>query len=113
MTAARPRFALLGAVLAFVALLGLGVLSGWHSAAFHDHAPAHAQSAEHMHERSGQGDPNSPIHMAAHSSGQWLAATGEAFFHGGVAVTRPAWTMIASVPGGSFDPSSLLRPPRA
>ncbi len=113
MTERQSRSALLGGMLALLALFGLAILSGWHSAAFGDHAPAHAASLEHSHDRSGQDDSSSPIHLAAHSSGQWLAASGHMFFPTTPVSIARAWTTIPSVPGGGFDPSSLLRPPRA
>lgn len=111
-TVRRPSFALLGAVLALVAMLGLSALSGWHSATIHDHAPVHASSAEHSHEKSDQKDSDGPIHVLAHATGQWLAAAGQPLVPTFSLVKKLAWASVPPVISGGLDPSKLLRPPR-
>lgn len=109
----HPRFALLSAVLALVAMLGLSALSGWHSATVHDHAPVQTSLSEHAHEKSGQSDPDGPIHALAHATGQWLTAAGQPLLHTFALMTKPAWTTVLPVIRGGLDPSKPLRPPRA
>ena len=111
MTLNRPRLALFGAMMALTAMLALSVLSGWHSAAVHEHAPGHASFAEHSHEESGQQDADGPIHILAHANGEWLTAT-QSLLPAAVAMTRPAWATVAPIIQGGHDPSALLRPPK-
>lgn len=108
----RSRSALLGAVLALVAMLGMIGASGWHGAVVHDDDPLHAVSVETSHSGSSQTDPDAPIHALAHAAGQWVA------FDAVVPTTRPilvvdrTWpTDIAGLRDG-IGPSELLRPPQ-
>ncbi len=112
MTVRRSRLTLLGAALALIAMIGLSALSGWHSAFVHDHAPAHASSVEHSHGTSGRTDPDGPIHVMAHATGQWLAPAGQPLVPVLMPVARAAWTIAASAIATNFAPSELLRPPR-
>ena len=68
----RSRSAMFGAVLAFLALFGLFAVSGWHNAMVHDDDPIHAVSIEHSHGSSSQTDPDAPVHVLAHATGQWI-----------------------------------------
>jgi hypothetical protein len=112
MTAWRSRSALLGAVLALVAMLGFAMLSGWHSATIHDDDPVHMTSAEHTHEHADHDDPDGPIHLAAHASGQAFALAGQAVGPVSSAPIENAWFSFESPLRGGIDPSELLRPPR-
>lgn len=106
------RSALLGAVLALVAMLGVVALSSWHNAIVHHDDPVHLLSIEHDHGPSNPADPDGPVHVLAHVTGQWVATAD--------AVTAPVlFTVAAQVwPVGDYrlrsgiKPSELLRPPR-
>jgi len=112
MTTRRSRSALLGAVLALVAMLGLIGASGWHNALVHDDDAVHAVSVEHSHAGSNQTDPDAPIHALAHVAGQWISLDAT------VPTTRPILasdqTWPTGLPGlrGGIGPSELLRPPQ-
>lgn len=112
MTARRSRSALLGAVLALVAMLGLIGASGWHNAIVHDDDAVHAVSVEHSHGGSNRTDPDAPIHALAHVAGQWIA------FDAAVPTTRPilvadrTWQTGTAGLRGGIEPSELLRPPQ-
>jgi hypothetical protein len=116
MTVSRSRSALFGAVLALVAMLGFAALSGWHSATIHDDDGVQATTIEHSHEhadRDNNDDPDGPIHVAAHATGQGLALTGHAiaaFLRSGAEI---AWISFDSLLRSGIDPSELLRPPRS
>lgn len=108
----RSRSALLGAVLALVAMLALIGLSGWHSAVVHDDYPVQSVSIEHSLSGSSQTDPDAPIHALAHVAAQWIP------FDAAVPPMRPilavdrTWpTGITGLRGG-IAPSGLLRPPQ-
>jgi hypothetical protein len=104
---------LLGALMAFVAILSVMTLSVWHSGAFVDqHDPIHASVVEHDYQGGSKGDPDSPLHIAAHAVGQWIAAPDDA------PAVKPAvsaalrWPVSAATFRAGIDPASLLRPPR-
>lgn len=112
-TARRPRTALMGALLAFLAVLGMAALSTWHGAAFHDDDPVHAVSVAHAHGEDLSADPDAAIHVAAHMVGQGvdLPATGVATL---LAFTGDElWLRGGAVLPRAPGPPSLLRPPRA
>lgn len=112
------RSALLCALLALVAVLGMTGASGWHSASFHDDGASQTASMSHdhgdsHHEPPASGDDStSPIHVAAHAIGHSVdLPTLDA---APVRWTRLAFTYdLSRVPTLSGrDPASLLRPPR-
>ncbi|QBM75942.1 hypothetical protein E2E30_09305 [Sphingomonas sp. AAP5] len=108
----RSRSALLGAVLALVAMLGLIGLSGWHGAIVHDDDPVHAVSIEHSHGGSDQTDPDGPIHVLAHATGQLLTLDAATATLRATVVSDRTWpTGIAGLLRG-IGPSGLLRPPQ-
>lgn len=111
-TVRRSRFALLGALLALLAVFAMSGVSGWHGATFHDDDPAHVEAVEHTH-GAAQTDPDSPVHLAAHAAGQWLIESER--------ILAPVLTVVSRTPNTIADaaflvgvaPSTLLRPPRA
>ncbi|MHA0337297.1 hypothetical protein [Sphingomonas aquatilis] len=108
----QTRSALLGAVLALVAMLGLVMLSSWHNAMVHDDDPVHLVSVEHDHGSSNQADPDGPIHVLAHATGQWIPFAD--VVPSSVQATTATRTWLAGIYHlrGSIEPSGLLRPPR-
>ena len=109
--ARRPRSALLGVLLALLAVVAMSGVSGWHGATFHHDDPAHVEAVEHTHGAT-QTDPDSPVHLAAHAAGQWLIESER--------VLAPVLTAVSRTPAKITDaaflvgvaPSTLLRPPR-
>jgi hypothetical protein len=112
-TVRRPRTALIGALLAFLAVVGMAALSTWHGATFHDNDPVHAVSVAHAHGDDLSADPDAAIHVAAHMVGQGvdLPAAGVAalFAPAGDKLWLRGGAVLPKAPG----PPSLLRPPRA
>ncbi|NTS66593.1 hypothetical protein HRV97_15685 [Sphingomonas sp. HHU CXW] len=109
----HPRSALLGAVLALVAMLGLIGLSGWHNAIVHDDDAIHASVIEHSHDTPEKSDPDAPIHVLAHATGHWVAFDGALPSERMILVADRQWMIgTARLPGG-IDPAEFLRPPRA
>ncbi len=111
-TVRRSHFALLGAVLALVAMLGLTALTSWHSAIVHDEDPVHAVSVGRVTGLPQPTDPDRSIHVAAHATSQ-LLPVGESVEPSAFAtVSAPAWPVFDARFRNSRDPSELLRPPR-
>lgn len=108
----RSRSALVGAVLALVAMLGIFALSGWHNAVIHDDDPVHFVSVQHDHGSSRQADPDGPIHVLAHATSQWIGFAGTFVTPVPLAVVAQAWPIGDYVLRGGIEPSELLRPPR-
>jgi hypothetical protein len=102
----------MGALLAFLAVLGMTALSTWHSATFHDDDPAHAVSVTHAHGDQGSTDPDGAIHVAAHMVGQGvdLPAASVATLY--AATGDVLWARGGDVLPKALGPPSLLRPPR-
>lgn len=113
MTASRSRLALFGALLAFVAILGLSALSVWHSAMVNDADPVHAVSVGHIDGTAGTADPDGPLHVAAHATGQILPIANEQATTIFADRIERIWARFAAAFRSGSDPSSLLRPPRA
>ena len=121
----RSSSALFGAVLAFVAMLGLVAASGWHSAMVHDHMPVQVAAVDHDHDHDHsvaaehddhapdkQNGGDGPVHVLAHAAGHWVAFEAPATAPVPTIAAARAWSILtASLPGG-IDPSKLLRPPR-
>lgn len=103
----------LATLLAFIAVLGMVALSGWHGATIHDDDPVHAASVEHSHADTDQDDPDGAIHLAAHAVGQSLAVPAHIEPSHLVVELASIWPSgeLAGLRG--LDPTSLLRPPRA
>lgn len=108
----QTRSALVGAVLALVAMLGLCALSGWHNAVLHDDGPVHLVSVDHDHGSSKQVDPDAPIHVLAHATGQWIGFAGSFATPAPFAIAAQVWPIGRYGLRGGVDPSELLRPPR-
>lgn len=113
MAAHRSRLAILGALLALLAVLGMSALSTWHSADFHDHDPARVASTAQAHDDDSPTDPDHAIHAAAHLVGHGVALPMEVTSLAHSGSTDPRWIVDRAglLPG--LDPASLLRPPRA
>jgi len=109
----HPRSALLGALLALVAMLGLIALSGWHNAIIHDDDAIHAASIEHSHDSPGKFDPDAPVHVLAHATGYWVASDGAFPSERGISVADRKWMIGTARLLRGIDPAELLRPPRA
>lgn len=111
-TARRRRTALMGALLAFLAVLGMTALSTWHNGTIHDEDPVHTVSVTHAHGDEGSTDPDGAIHVAAHMVGQGvdLPATGVAALY--AATGDELWLRGGTVLPKALGPPSLLRPPR-
>lgn len=105
------RSAFLSAVLALLAVCGLVGMSGWHSAMVHDDDPVHAGSVLHRHAET-RNDPDAPIHMLAHSVGQWFVDAGVIQVTCLIAVPRIRWTITRDDLLGGVATATLLRPPR-
>lgn len=108
----RSQSALFGAWLALVAVMGLFVLSGWHNAVVHDDDPIHVVSVEHDHGSSRQTDPDGPIHVLAHATGQWISFAAPFQAPTLFAVADRVWSSGVYRLKGGIEPSELLRPPR-
>lgn len=108
----RPRFMLFGVLLAFTAMLGVLALAGWHSAMVNDADPVHPVSVRHVDSAPSQTDPDGPIHVVAHATGQLLPVASPPATPVFSAPVERAWAPIASSFHDDSDPSGLLRPPQ-
>ena len=115
MVNARSWSVLCGAILALVALLSVFGASTWHSANFHDDAPAAFVSNHHDHDQGAQDhdDGDSAVHIAAHIVGHGLDLPADSASPPAVADGVAAWAWTEFLPATSLDPASLLRPPQA
>ncbi|WP_332790657.1 hypothetical protein [Sphingomonas sp. GB1N7] len=87
-------------------------LSGWHGAIVHDHEPFHAASVEYDHDRSKPSDPDGPVHMLAHATGELIALAGPLATPTVAVVSDQSWSPRDTFLRSEIDPSELLRPPR-
>ena len=121
----RSPSAILGVVLAFVAMLGLMAVSGWHSAMVHDHSVVQVAAVDHDHDVdqtiAGEHDDHAPakqnsgegpVHLLAHAAGHWVAFDSPATAPVPALVAARAWSILTVSLIGGIDPSKLLRPPR-
>ncbi|WP_454280350.1 hypothetical protein [Sphingomonas sp. Marseille-Q8236] len=93
-------------------MIGLVALSSWHSAVVHDDNPVHVASVEHVHGSSNQVDPDGPIHVLAHATGQWLALADIFATPAQFAPVTQVWPIEVYDLQAGIDPSEPLRPPR-
>lgn len=112
-TAGRPLFALLGALLAFAAMLGIASLSVWHSTMVNDADPIHAVSIGHVDGAASKSDPDGPLHVAAHATGQFLSINIQSATTVLASLTERVWTPFASPFRSGSTQFGLLRPPKA
>lgn len=112
MRASRPH--LLGAVLGIIAMFGIIVLSGWHSASIHDHVPVTVASVDHGHDHEApkQSDGDSSIHLLAHAAGHWIGSVDSVSAEWRTVVSDHSWSFANATVLGGIDPSALLKPPR-
>ncbi|MBB3877274.1 hypothetical protein GGR47_003542 [Sphingomonas aquatilis] len=108
----RSRSAMFGAVLAFLALFGLFAVSGWHNAMVHDDDPIHAVSIEHSHGSSSQTDPDAPVHVLAHATGQWIGFADPFMPVAPLFADQRVWVVDVAPWLHGIAPAELLRPPR-
>lgn len=108
----RSPYALIGAVLALVALLGLIGVATWHSAVIHDDDPIQFVLVEQGSGSSNQADPVGPVHVVAHATGQFIAFAEPLAASAPALTTNQAWPIATTFLGDGSDPSKLLRPPR-
>jgi hypothetical protein len=110
-------FALLGVL----ALLGMIILSTWHDALPHVHAPAQTVGldADHHdhddaddHASSDQGDFSDLVHVAAHVVAQTIALPSAPAVAQAMISSAMSWGVVPVDDIGSVRPQSLLRPPR-
>lgn len=113
MTVPRIRPALLGALLAMLAVLGLVALSTWHGSNVHEEDPVHAASIRHVHGAPLENDPDGAIHVAAHMTGQGLSIPSAAVPRGRLALRVTNWPILPATTLSGLDPGAILRPPRA
>lgn len=117
--ARRPRLYVMGTarsslllgLLAVLAVLGMGLASGWHSATFHDDDPVHMAAGD-RHAAPEQNDPDAPIHVAAHAIGHWMLTPPEAqIAPAAVSVAQRHLLPLVRHLAGIGAPG-LLRPPQ-
>lgn len=108
----NPRLAVLGALLAMIALFGIVGVSGWHNAVIHSHDHVHAAAADQTPVPAKQTDTEAPIHLLAHAIAQWVAPTGSIPAPLRTFIVNRVWLLLAVVPEAGIDPYPLLRPPR-
>lgn len=111
-SARRSRFALLGALLAFVAIVGLSAVSGWHSAAAHHDEAVHSVSIAVADVRPQQPAPESPLHVEAHATSHLLALEEQLAPAVFSRLLPPGWVDLRSPMLAGREPAELLRPPR-
>lgn len=109
----RSHFALFGALLAFAAILGISALSVWHSAMVNDADPIHAVSVGHIDGAPSKTDPDGPLHVLAHATGQFLSIDSQPATSVFAALVERVWTPLTAFFRDGSDPSGLLRPPQA
>lgn len=112
-TARQPYFALLGTLLALAAMLGIASLSVWHSTMVNDADPIHAVSIGHVDSAPSNTDPDGPLHVAAHATGQFLSIDPHSATTILAALPERIWTPFTSLFRDGSAQSGLLRPPRA
>lgn len=109
------RSSTLFGILALLAVLGMGLASGWHSATFHDDNPVHIASGDRhdasLHDASGQDDPDAPIHVAAHAFGHWMLTpvSADLLFATPLLALRHLLPIVRQLSG--IRGPDLLRPP--
>lgn len=108
----RPLAPLLGALLAFVAVIGMTALSSWHGATVQIGEPAHAVSVIHVHGDRMPADPDAAIHVAAHMAGEGMNLPGVSVARPYAAAADRLWLPASAVMPEALAPPSLLRPPR-
>lgn len=112
MTIRSPHIAVLGALLAIIALFGVVGVSGWHNAVIHSHDHVHAATADQPPVPAKQTDTEAPIHLLAHAIAQWVAPTESIPAPLRTLIVGRVWLLLAVVPEAGIDPYALLRPPR-
>ncbi|WP_140852451.1 hypothetical protein [Sphingomonas glacialis] len=108
----RSRSVFLGAVLAVVAVFGMMAVSGWHTAMVHDDDAMHVAAVEHDHAPSQPTDPDAPIHLLAHTLGQWVTIAEPFATLIVIVVADRSWSAPEANFRSGIDPAALLRPPR-
>lgn len=110
----RSRIAVLATMLAFLAVLGMSALGGWHAATFHDDPPELTVSVEHVHVADVMDDhDDNVVHVAAHAVGHAFEIPALSAPAIQLAEIAPAWPTIVTIDRAGTGPMSLLRPPRA
>ena len=115
MPASRSRTALLGVVLALLAVFGTSLLCTWHCATFHDEDAAAIVGLVQVggtNDAYDRGLPGSPVHVAAHVACQGYVAPAVI---AGRAITRVVariWPAERRAFADGIDTVALLRPPR-
>lgn len=101
-------------MLAFLAVLGMSALGGWHAATFHDDTPELTVSVEHVHAADVMDDhDDNVVHVAAHAVGHAFEIPAHAAPSIQLAGIAPAWPTVVTTDRAGTGPTSLLRPPRA
>jgi hypothetical protein len=110
----RSRIAVLATLLAFLAVLGMTALGGWHAATFHDDVPDVTLAVSHVHVADVMDDhDDNVVHVAAHAVAHAFAVPTDVAPSFALAEVAPAWPTRESVDRAGTGPTSLLRPPRA
>ena len=109
----RSRSMLLGAMLALSAMLAFSTFASWHSVTIHDDRPEAGQiGIFHGHDQPQPGDVDTPMHIAAHGTGQWMPVAFDAAVPAIVTAVRTAWLLPGDLLLSGRAPPALLRPPR-
>jgi hypothetical protein len=108
----QPRTAILGLLLALLAVLGTSSLSCWHDAHYHDDVSSPVAVATLDHPASDDRDSDTLLHLAAHALAQWVAATSSPVDAG----RPPALALPYTASPVTFvhrrTQTAVLRPPR-
>ncbi len=101
-------------LLAFLAVLGMSALGGWHAATFHSDETELTISADHVHVADVMDDhDDNVVHVAAHAVSHAFGIPANTAPSVQLARVVLAWRTIDSILPAGTGPTSPLRPPRA
>lgn len=105
-----------GLIVMLLALFGLAMLSSAHEMNPDAHGAPHsleAASDDHDDHESGRADLGALDHVAAHAGLHGIGLPADFSLEPGVSFATNAWHPVDAALGGSTDPVSILRPPKA
>lgn len=101
-------------VLAFLAVLGMTALGGWHAATFHGDVPDVTLAISHVHVADVMDDHDANVvHVAAHAVGHAFEVPAHAAPSVALAEVALVWPRLDGIDRAGTGPTSLMRPPRA